>query len=470
MSLEAEKLLETVLDLERTRQRERELRLETEALLNGLHHITASHERDDLFQALVRVLHTILDFEDAFILEMNDDGQMSLFEATSHLLDGAVWEPGSVFKRALEGGPVACFNVELVPEWARQPVSIRKRIRSALHIGLKGVYHQAILIVTHSEPKHFGPTHVRKAKRFAPLASQALVTLELQHAILQRNRFFQLSMDLMGIMDERGMFKQFNSGWKTLLGYNPHQLRAYSLYDLIHEEEFDAFKATIRHIYQTGDKQLIEARFKDERGNYLWLSCSLAAYMDEKLFYIVARDVTEKIVFEQYLKYEASHDGLTGLYNRGEFMERIGNSFARLKSMPDYRFAILYLDLDKFKTINDTMGHDVGDRLLQKFAESLLSVVRSIDSVGRLGGDEFAILLENAKSHEDAVIVALRIHEKLANPFTIMDHEIFSSTSIGISMSSSKYRNVDEMLRDADTAMYKAKSSGKLQYAIAKQP
>lgn len=466
MTTKSEQLLETLLDLERSRQRERDLRIESEALLEGLRSITDAQDTETLFRALVRVLHSVIDFEDAFILQAQNGQEIVSIASTSEKIKNSTWQFLSVFNRVLAGQPVATFDVDQVPEWAQQPRAVREGVKSALHIGLLGAQRAAILVVTHPDPRHFGAAQVKQARRFAPLASQALLTLDLQRAVTQRDRFFQLSLDLMGIVSFDGYFKQFNTAWGDILGYSHDELKYSSLFDLVHPDDRTKFFGTVKQLENTGEQLLIERRFRCRDGSYRWLSCSLADYSDERLCYIVARDVTDRVMAEQQLAHDARHDPLTGLYNRAEFMDRLNDALAYAARQPRYEFAILYLDLDRFKTINDTLGHNVGDELLREISRRLLKAVREVDIVARLGGDEFVILLMDVAIAEGAECVAQRVHKLLAHPMTLHGNEIKVSASIGITLSTTKYQDAVAVLRDADIAMYAAKSKGKSQYVL----
>ncbi|MGB5064816.1 MAG: sensor domain-containing diguanylate cyclase [Candidatus Competibacter sp.] len=466
MSAKSEQLLETLLDLERSRQRERDLRIESETLLEGLRSITDAQDTETLFLALVKVLHSVIDFKDAFILQAQNSQEIVSIASTSEKIRSTTWQCLSVFNRVLAGQPVATFDVDQIPEWAQQPPTVREDVKSALHIGLTGSQRAAILVVTHPNPRHFGTAQIKQAKRFAPLASQALLTLDLQRAITQRDRFFQLSMDLMGIVSFDGHFKQFNTVWGDILGYSDDALSKKSLLDFIHPDDRRNFIETLDQLKNTGAQLFIECRFQCRTKGYRWLSCSLADYSDERLCYIVARDVTDRVMAEQKLAHDACHDPLTGLYNRAEFMKRLNYALAYAARQPRYGFALLYLDLDRFKIINDTLGHNIGDELLREVSRHLLNAVRKVDIVARLGGDEFVILLMDITIPEEAERVAQNIHSLLTPPVILQSNAIKISASIGIALSTIKYQDAAAMLHDADTAMYAAKSNGKSQYVL----
>ena len=182
---------------------------------------------------------------------------------------------------------------------------------------------------------------------------------------------------------------------------------------------------------------------------------------------IVCRDITERKRVEEQLIYDAFHDGLTGLPNRVLLMERLENAIALRKQRKNYLFAVLFLDLDRFKVINDSLGHMIGDQLLIAITRRLKTCLREEDTIARLGGDEFGILLENIKDESYATYVSERIEKELMLPFNLSGNEVFASVSIGIAMSTTGDEQAQNLLRDADTAMYHAKArSTTLRYQV----
>jgi diguanylate cyclase (GGDEF)-like protein len=177
-------------------------------------------------------------------------------------------------------------------------------------------------------------------------------------------------------------------------------------------------------------------------------------------------EVTERKIAEAKLIHDAFHDSLTGLPNRALFIERLGRVIEQTKRFKDYFFAVLFLDLDRFKVVNDSLGHLLGDQLLIKFARRLEIYLRSVDTVARLGGDEFVILLHGIQSINCAIQIADRIQKELTLPFDLNGYEVFISTSIGIALSTTGYDQPEEILRDADTVMYRAKALGKARYEV----
>ncbi len=169
---------------------------------------------------------------------------------------------------------------------------------------------------------------------------------------------------------------------------------------------------------------------------------------------------------ERQLKHETLHDALTGLPNRNFLLQRLTQALADFARDPRHRFAVLFLDLDRFKVINDSVGHLIGDELLNEVGARIATCLESRDLVARLGGDEFAILLNDLENADDACALAQRVIDTLNEPVRLGGKEIFSSTSIGIAMASSRYRKAEELLRDADVAMYRAKSEGRHRFAV----
>ncbi|MGL5081867.1 MAG: putative bifunctional diguanylate cyclase/phosphodiesterase [Microcoleaceae cyanobacterium] len=166
------------------------------------------------------------------------------------------------------------------------------------------------------------------------------------------------------------------------------------------------------------------------------------------------------------LEYDAVHDALTGLPNRTWLIHLLQHSLSLAQRNPNYLYAVLFIDLDRFKVVNDGLGHSFGDYLLQEVAERLKSCIRISDTVARFGGDEFVILLEDLTDIHDVLRIVQRIQEQLAKPFQLNGYEVHTGASIGIVFSTVQYQAPEEVLRDADAAMYRAKSQGKGQYVI----
>ena len=212
-----------------------------------------------------------------------------------------------------------------------------------------------------------------------------------------------------------------------------------------------------------------EIRIRKKSGDVIWVVIGGAPLMDSEGNLIgsmgVLTDITERKHAEERLMHDALHDGLTGLANRTLFMDHLRATIERGRRNKK-PFAVLYLDFDRFKVINDSLGHAEGDKLLKFIARRLENCIRTGDIVARLGGDEFVILLHELADTAEALLVAERIQSDLKLSFDLGGREIFTSTSIGIALSTSGHSRAEDMLRDADIAMYYAKAKGKAQYQI----
>jgi diguanylate cyclase (GGDEF)-like protein len=191
-------------------------------------------------------------------------------------------------------------------------------------------------------------------------------------------------------------------------------------------------------------------------------------HVDELNHYIAELERTSRALQESkdHFRHAAFHDSLTDLPNRSLFSDYLKLAIERGKRQHDYLFGVLFLDLDRFKYINDSLGHSFGDQLIIEISRRLQSCLRQVDTVARFGGDEFAILLDGIKDPRDAIKVAEKIQEELQKPFQLGAHEAFTSASIGIALSLAGYEEPDYILRDADTAMYRAKDAGKACYEL----
>jgi diguanylate cyclase (GGDEF)-like protein len=190
------------------------------------------------------------------------------------------------------------------------------------------------------------------------------------------------------------------------------------------------------------------------------------AFKNAQTHYRLKREMEERQRAQLQLLHDAFHDGLTELPNRALLMDRLGRAIERAKRHKGYLFAILFLDIDRFKVVNDSLGHTIGDQLLVDVANRLESCLRSLDTVARLGGDEFVMLLDDLEDLDDPIRVAERIQEEINKPFTLNGHKVVITASIGIVTNLNSYDNPDDALQDADIAMYRAKSSGRARYEI----
>ena len=178
------------------------------------------------------------------------------------------------------------------------------------------------------------------------------------------------------------------------------------------------------------------------------------------------QDISDRKKAEELIHHAAFHDALTGLPNRTLFSDRLAMAVERAKRSDEYRFAVIFADLDRFKIVNDSLGHDMGDKLLIELSRRLEECLRTVDTVARFGGDEFAVLLDGVHSITEATDVATRIQNALKEPFILDGNEFYTTASMGIAYSKQGYEKLEDILRDADTAMYKAKANGKARHEV----
>lgn len=260
----------------------------------------------------------------------------------------------------------------------------------------------------------------------------------------------------------------FSSRWKSILGYSEPEIgdRPIEWFNRVYPDDLDQLKVTLSaHLSGLSEHFECEHRIQHKDGRYLWvLTRGLAVRDNQSTVYRIVgsqTDITNRKKAEEQLLHDAFHDALTNLPNRALFLDRLTQVLERCNRNADYAFGVLFFDLDQFKLVNDSLGHNTGDELLIAIGELLQNCVRSIDTVARLGGDEFVILLEEVESLEDTTNVADRIQQELQRPVQVGSHQIHTSASMGIIFSKQGYERTEDVLRDADIAMYQAKARGK---------
>jgi diguanylate cyclase (GGDEF)-like protein/PAS domain S-box-containing protein len=247
-----------------------------------------------------------------------------------------------------------------------------------------------------------------------------------------------------------------------LLGWTPEELIGRSAMEIVHPDDAGPALAQIRAARETpstGRPLLLRVAHRD--GSWRLFEAVGRNLLDDPVVrgvIINSRDVTERVLAEERLLHGALHDALTGLPNRHAFMERLGDALLRYQRQ-GVPFAVLFLDLDRFKVVNDSLGHHVGDELLVAVARRLQAGVREHDVVARFGGDEFAVLLEGRHGHDHATRIAERLAGEVAAPVNLSGYEVYTSASIGIALASAGYDRPEYLLRGADMAMYRAKAA-----------
>ncbi len=323
---------------------------------------------------------------------------------------------------------------------------------------------------------------------------QHLQLHRIRRQLAERDQLFQLisenAADMIALVDSEGRRLYNSPAYEKVLGYSAEDLKTTSSFEQIHPDDRPRVVQAAEKARRSGQGERVEYRIRHKDGSWRTLESTASAIRNargktDKLV-IVNRDITERKRAEELLAHNAFHDGLTSLPNRALFIDRLQHALTLSKRHANYKFAVLLIDIDEFKIVNDSLGHSAGDELLIQIGQRLKDSVRRVDTVSRprissapnwpnrdddtlarLGGDEFTILLDDIRDPIEAVRVAERVQAELAAPFAINQQEIVISASIGIASSTSPHTQAEDLLRDADIAMYRAKRSGKARCEVS---
>jgi diguanylate cyclase (GGDEF)-like protein/PAS domain S-box-containing protein len=407
---------------ERSERRERVLGETAEALVSAW-------TRDDVYRVATDAALAIVDQERAAV-ELVVDG-----EAVAHAGDAVRSGVRAEVPIAIAGG-VAAFVLHTADRLSRQARD-----------GIETIAAQAALAIESSDLA--ADLHERQsAERFRSL---------VQH-----------SSDVIALLSPDLVIRYHTPSVERVLGYGEEELVGRRLSELLHGEDLDRFRGFFAHVLGSPGAPMprdLPVRRKD--GSVVQMEAVFNNLLDVSTVggvVLTARDVTERRVLEEQLAHQAFHDALTGLANRSLFAERVAHAIER-GVRRKHLFAVLFIDLDDFKTVNDSLGHAAGDELLVAVADRVRSAVRPEDTCARLGGDEFAVMIEEVADPDAAVTVAERILAALAEPLLVCGAPLIVQGSIGIALGSGG-QSANEILRSADLAMYTAKSEGKGRYAV----
>lgn len=296
---------------------------------------------------------------------------------------------------------------------------------------------------------------------------------QAEAAMLQSERRYRTLVEhsQVGVfMSHNGKYVYVNHAMAAMLGYEEEELIGASYRQLYAPEDLSSADERFERRQRGEDvPSTYESRLLHKDGQTRIIATISAGPVEqdgEMLTMGTVRDITEQKRIERQLRHNATHDPLTGMPNRTLFVERLRKAMTYAIGRGHISYAVLFLDLDGFKVVNDSLGHAAGDQLLMEIAHRLRSCLRPWDTVARHGGDEFTVLVEQINNIEDAIDVARRIQRELSFPIRLGDHEVFTDVSIGIAPANPEYRGTDEILRDADTAMYRAKARGKAGYVV----
>ena len=268
----------------------------------------------------------------------------------------------------------------------------------------------------------------------------------------------------MALVGTDGSVLRTNRSLCDMLGYREVELLGKTFQEITHPDDLDADLDQVRRMLDGEIRAYqMEKRYFHKEGHVVWALLSVSMVHDEEgepLYFVSqVQDISERKVLEERLEHRAFHDPLTDLPNRQLFMDRLGQALRRTRRWHN-QVAVLFMDLDGFKVVNDSLGHEVGDFLLTVVAQRLRRCLRPEDTLARFGGDEFVVLIEAVDDPAPAVRVAERITEELRRPFVLEGRELYVLASIGISLGDARTHDTDDLLREADTAMYRAKDEG----------
>lgn len=315
-------------------------------------------------------------------------------------------------------------------------------------------------------------TYLKNVETSASQAEQAQRHLaEMQESEERFRSAFDLAPIGMSLVSPEGRWLQVNQSLCQIVGYSEQELLQMNCQSITHPEDFPSFMLKINEVLEGRIlTHQMEKRYRHKLGHNVWVLVGVSLIRDSEsnsshlIFQI--QDITNRKNAEEQLVHEAFHDALTGLPNRAWFMEQLQTSLEQVKHDQGRFFAVLFLDLDRFKTINDSIGHMIGDQLLIGIAERLRRCLRPGDGIARLGGDEFTILLNGIRDASWAIEVAEKIQWHVSQPFNLGGFEACTTASIGIAFSDPGYDRPEDFLRDADTAMYQAKLLGKARHVV----
>ncbi|MBL0089050.1 MAG: EAL domain-containing protein [Ideonella sp.] len=307
------------------------------------------------------------------------------------------------------------------------------------------------------------------AEREAAVAARHVLELEASERRFH-SAFTHASIG-MSLMNFNGEILQTNTAMLELLGRQDQDLVRRKIHDFVQADDRALLNTELARL-RSGETEdiALELRCLHSGGGTLWVATHGSLFSEvgatSPCLILQAHDITARRSAEAGLQHIAFHDALTGLPNRRRFHEHLSAAVQASVTDPDHRFAVMFLDFDRFKLINDSLGHNAGDEFLVQVARRLQDHLRPHDIVARLGGDEFAVLALDMDSDDTAVHLAERLLAALRHPFIVFGTQLNTSASIGITRSSFGYTRPEDVLRDADIAMYKAKAAGKARYAL----
>ena len=457
--------------------------------------VTSTLDLDTVLKRIVEAGVLLTHADEGFLGLVDVDSGQLYMRAAKNLDEDSITTMRMPVTDSLTGSVLQTKRPLRSTQASGQPlkVSTGYLVYSLLHIPLfaRGIPLGVLSVDNRTTHRSFSAADEAKLLSLADYASVALENAGLyekaQQEITERHRVEEAlrqsqeryslavegSKDGIWDWDMKTQQVYYSSRWKMMLGYMEEEISSSvnEWFNRVYIEDRSALSEAIRaHIRGETNHLENEHRLRHKDGRYRWyLARGLVHHDQQKIALRMAgslTDITERKLAEEKLIHDARHDALTNLLNRTTIVDQLRMAMDRLERRPDYLFAVLFIDLDRFKDINDSFGHSVGDQLVVAVGRLIKEIIRPTDSVARLGGDEYVILLEDIRDVTDATRVAERIRKELRIQDLLYGRQLYVTASIGIVLSTSGYTNPEDLLRDADIAMYRAKANGRDAFEI----
>ena len=458
-------------------------RLTVETALRKLSHGLSAASGQPAFTSLVHALAEAADAEIAFIGRIIDDAQDRV-ETLAVVIDGAIVDN---FTYDLAGTPCATivgqhpcvYDAGAQTRFPRDQMLVDLGVEGYAGTPLASSTGQPLGVLAIMSRRAIQNTSIAESvlRIFATRAAAELERFQANAALRESEARYIVtargSNDGLWDWDLRTDTLHCSERWCSIVGIeHPDEPESSAVwFERVHPDDILEVRTALdAHLLGEAEHFECEARMRDGAGDYRWTHCRGLALRNEqgeplRIAGSLA-DVTDRRLAEERLLHDAMHDALTGLPNRTLFVEQLRQMIKRRQRYGPRHFAVLYLDLDRFKVINDSLGHGVGDELLIAVAHRLVACLRETDTIARLGGDEYGILLEDLVHEDEALQIAERLQQSLRTPCELSSHSVVVTASIGVVLGPDHYELPSDLLRDADIAMYRAKELGHARYVV----
>ncbi|MBD2110651.1 MULTISPECIES: EAL domain-containing protein [Cyanophyceae] len=441
---------------------------------------TAAVTGEAFFQQLVRHLASALDADCVYVAERQTDGMHTLAfwcegELQPNITIAATEMPCAL---VLNQGFHRCVD-QVAESFSTNPFLQRLKLKGYVGVTMTSAGGDVLglLCVMSKRPLRDRIDYATILQIFANRAAAELERQQAEAALQQSEARFRLLAenvkDLVCLHDLSGKFLYLSPSCTALLGFEPEELVGSDPYRQCHPEDRPLMQPQFQQALHDPSAGPITYRVRCKNRRYIWLETLIKVICSDEgvptYLQTSSRDVTDQVRMLEQMEHDATHDSLTGLPNRSLLLERLNLAIKRIHQHDDAQFAVLLIDLDRFKVINDSLGHQVGDRLLQLIAKRLQAAIGGVDLAARLGGDEFVLLIEDIDNLAAAVRTAERVLGSFQTAIPLASQDVVIGASIGIVLGDRSYSEGINILRDAEIAMYSAKQTGQLGYTIFNQ-